>query len=70
VLAAAADAFDLGDGLRGHRDAAPPATCELSADQFDQAMSAPAEAQLSLVNAIRRSLDKEQGALSTWLGGS
>jgi hypothetical protein len=45
-------------------------TDALSADEFDQAMLAPAEAQLSLVNAIRRSLDKDQGALSTWLGGS
>src|SRR6266545_3742867 len=40
----------------------------LSADEFAQAMLAPAAAQLSLVNAIRRSLDKDQGTLSTWLG--
>jgi hypothetical protein len=39
-------------------------------DEFEQAMLAPAMAQLSLVNAIRRSLDKDQGALSTWIGGS
>src|SRR6266511_3413620 len=40
------------------------------ADEFDKSMLAPAAAQLSLVNAIRRSLDKDQGTLSTWLGGS
>jgi hypothetical protein len=42
----------------------------LSADEFAQAMLAPGAAQLSLVNAIRRSLDKDQGTLSMWLGGS
>lgn len=45
-------------------------TDALSADEFDQAMLAPAMAQVSLVNAIRRSLDKDQGMLSMWLGGS
>jgi hypothetical protein len=45
-------------------------TDALSVDEFEQAMLAPAMAQLSLVNAIRRSLDKDQGALSTWIGGS
>ena len=45
-------------------------TDALSDDEFKQAMQAPAMAQLSLVNAIRRSLDKGQGALSLSLGGS
>jgi len=45
-------------------------TDALNMDQFEQAMMAPAKAQLSLVNAIRRSLDKNQGDLATWLGGS
>jgi hypothetical protein len=45
-------------------------TDALSVDEFEQAMLAPAMAQLSLVNAVRRSLDKDQGALSMWLGGS
>lgn len=30
----------------------------------------PAIAQVSLVNAIRRSLGKDLGALSVWIGGS
>jgi hypothetical protein len=42
----------------------------LSLDEFDQASLAPALAQLALVNAVRRSLDKDQGALSEWIGGS
>jgi hypothetical protein len=45
-------------------------TDALSMDEFEQAMLAPAMAQLSLVNAIRRSLDKNHGALSIWIGGS
>ncbi|HEY7323339.1 MAG TPA: hypothetical protein VH520_00830 [Streptosporangiaceae bacterium] len=42
----------------------------LTADEFAQAMVAPAKAQLSMVNAMRRSLDKDQEALPTILGGS
>jgi hypothetical protein len=45
-------------------------TAALSDDGFEQAMLAPAAAQVSLVNAIRRSLDKGQGSLSVSLGGS
>jgi hypothetical protein len=45
-------------------------TDALSVDEFEQAMLAPAMAQISLVNAIRRSLAKDQGALSMWIGGS
>jgi hypothetical protein len=45
-------------------------TAALSDDEFDEAMLAPARAQLSLVNTIRRSLGKDQAPLSTWLGGS
>ncbi|MEU4792644.1 hypothetical protein AB0F95_23355 [Micromonospora tulbaghiae] len=42
----------------------------LSQDQFEQAMVAPARAQLALVNAMRRSVGRKQGPLSTWLGGA
>jgi hypothetical protein len=45
-------------------------TDALSMDQFAQAMLGPAKAQLSLINAIRRSLARDQGALSTALGGA
>ncbi|MGC4812785.1 hypothetical protein ACLQ29_19865 [Micromonospora sp. DT228] len=45
-------------------------TAPLSQDQFEQAMVAPAEAQLALVNAMRRSVGRDQRPLSTWLGGA
>jgi hypothetical protein len=45
-------------------------TDALSAEAFDQAMLAPGLAQISLVNAIRRSLARDHGALSVSLGGS
>ncbi|MFI6255833.1 hypothetical protein ACIBCL_06890 [Micromonospora zamorensis] len=45
-------------------------TAPLSQDQFEQAMVAPARAQLDLVNAMRRSVGRNQGPLSTWLGGA
>ncbi len=42
----------------------------LTEAQLDDAMRAPARAQLALVNAIRRSLGRGQGDLATWLGGA
>jgi hypothetical protein len=42
----------------------------LSTEEFEQASLGPAQAQLALVNAIRRSLGKEQGLLPGWIGGS
>ncbi|MFG2049555.1 hypothetical protein ACGFIW_19240 [Micromonospora sp. NPDC048935] len=45
-------------------------TAPLSQEQFDQAMVAPARAQLALVNAMRRSVGRNQGPLSTELGGA
>ncbi len=45
-------------------------TTALSDEEFEQAMREPADAQVRLVNAIRRSLDKHQQALSMPLGGS
>ncbi|MFG3643675.1 hypothetical protein ACGF3C_25765 [Micromonospora sp. NPDC047762] len=45
-------------------------TAPLSQDQFEQAMVAPTRAQLALVNAMRRSVGRHQGPLSTWLGGA
>ncbi|WP_435818569.1 hypothetical protein [Micromonospora lupini] len=45
-------------------------TAPLSQDQFEQAMVAPARAQLALVNAMRRSVGRNQAPLSTSLGGA
>jgi hypothetical protein len=42
----------------------------VTAEEFAQASEAPAQAQLALVNAIRRSLGNERGALPEGLGGS
>jgi hypothetical protein len=42
----------------------------VTAEEFDQASEAPAQAQVALVNAIRRSLGNERGALPEGLGGS
>jgi hypothetical protein len=42
----------------------------LSKEQFEQVMVAPAKAQLALVNAMRRSLSRDQGPLAVWLGGA
>ncbi len=42
----------------------------LSVEEFAQASRAPAQAQVQLVNAIRRSLSKDQKALPFWIGGS
>lgn len=45
-------------------------TGALSMDEFAQAMRAPAQAQLALINAIRRSLGLHRQPLSTALGGA
>jgi hypothetical protein len=42
----------------------------LTDEQFDQASQGPARAQRALVNAIRRSLGKDLGALNVWMGGA
>jgi len=47
-----------------------PSRDPLSAEEFAQANRAPAQAQVQLVNAIRRSLSKQQKALPIWIGGS
>lgn len=47
-----------------------PAEHALTEEEFAQASLGPAKAQLALVNAIRRSLGKDQGALTVWIGGS
>ena len=47
-----------------------PSRDPLSAEEFAQASRAPAQAQVRLVNAIRRSLSKDQKPLPFWIGGS
>jgi hypothetical protein len=64
------DTFATAVGTFLSRAAVDTTTVPLSEDEFDQAMRAPAGAQLALVNAIRRSLGRDQAPLSTWLGGS
>jgi hypothetical protein len=64
------DAFATTIGTFLNKAAVDTATAGLSEDEFDQAMRAPGRAQLSLVNAIRRSLGRDQAPLSVWLGGS
>jgi hypothetical protein len=64
------DSFGASVGTFLSEVAVDTRTDALSDGEFTQAMLAPAAAQLSLVNAIRRSLDQDQGALSMILGGS
>lgn len=47
-----------------------PVEHPLTEEEFERASLGPAQAQLALVNAIRRSLGKDQGALRVWIGGS
>lgn len=47
-----------------------PTATLLTRDQFEQTMVGPALAQVALVNAMRRSLGKDEGPLATWLGGA
>jgi hypothetical protein len=64
------DAFGTAVGMFLQKAGRDTRTDALSQDEFEDAMLAPAMAQVSLVNAIRRSLDKNPGDLSMWLGGS
>lgn len=63
----------FGHAVRGFLDAAADVdttTSPLSQSAFEQAMVAPARAQLDLVNAMRRTLGRHQRPLSVWLGGA
>ncbi|WP_433112679.1 hypothetical protein [Micromonospora sp. CA-246542] len=63
----------FGQAVRGLLDAAAgvdTTTTPLSQAEFEQAMVAPAHAQLDLVNAMRRSMGRQQRPLSVWLGGA
>lgn len=64
------DRFGATVGVFLGKAATDPRTDGLTDDDFDEAMHAPAQAQLSLVNSIRRSLARDQQNLVTWLGGS
>jgi hypothetical protein len=64
------DNFGVAIGAFLKKAAVDARTDALTEDEFEQAMLPPARAQLALVNAIRRSLAKNQGSLSTWIGGS
>lgn len=46
-----------------------PLSDPVSPEEFEQAREAPAEAQVRLVNAIRRSLSNDQKGLSFGIGG-
>lgn len=69
-VAAEIDNFGRAIGIFLTSAAVDTTTASLSTEELEQAMLAPAKAQLSLVNAIRLSLDKDQKPLSMWLGGS
>ena len=47
-----------------------PVEHPLTEDEFRRANLGPAKAQLALVNAIRRSLGKDEDALQVFIGGS
>ena len=49
--------------------AGSPAEHPLTVEEFEQVSIGPAKAQLALVNAIRRSLGKQE-PLTVWIGGS
>lgn len=70
AVAAAIDGF--GRAIQPFLTVAAGNTVEhpLTEEAFEQASLGPAKAQLALVNAIRRSLGKDQGALLVWIGGS
>lgn len=59
------DAF-LNQVARGERN---PLHNPMSPEEFEQARQAPAEAQVKLVNAIRRSLSNDQNGLPFGIGG-
>ena len=64
------DSFAVAIGTFLGKASVDARTDALSVEEFEQAMLGPAMAQVSLVNAIRRSLAKDHGALSVWIGGS
>jgi hypothetical protein len=45
-------------------------TGSVSAEEFEEASVATGRAQVALVNAMRRSLGKDQGPLTFWIGGA
>ncbi|MEU0546655.1 hypothetical protein [Micromonospora sp. NPDC005979] len=64
---------DFGRAVRGFLDATADVdttTTPLSQGDFEQAMVVPAQRQLDLVNAMRRSMGRHQRPLSVWLGGA
>lgn len=64
---------DFGRAVRGFLDVTADVdttTTPLSQRDFEQAMTTPARAQLDLVNAMRRSMGRQQRPLSVWLGGA
>jgi hypothetical protein len=69
-VAAAIDGFGRAIDPFLAATAGNPAEQPLTEEEFDRASAGPAKAQLLLVNAIRRSLGKDQGALPVWIGGS
>jgi hypothetical protein len=64
--------IDFAQAVNTFLDRASVDTTEhaLTMHEFEQASVAPAAAQLDLVNAIRRSLGRRQGALPEAIGGS
>jgi hypothetical protein len=71
--AVAAEIDRFGRAVHGLLDATAgvdTTTTPLSQSDFEQVMIAPARAQLDLVNAMRRSMGRQQRPLSVWLGGA
>ncbi|MER5753326.1 hypothetical protein [Streptomyces sp. NPDC002088] len=69
-VAAEIDNFDQAINAFLDQVARDARTDPLSEEEFAQANRAPAQAQVRLVNAMRRSLSKDQGELPFWIGGS
>ncbi|GAB3858178.1 hypothetical protein GCM10029963_57430 [Micromonospora andamanensis] len=72
-IAVATEIDKFGQAVRRFLDATAEVdttTAPLSQEQFEQAMVAPARAQLALVNAMRRSVGRHQRPLPVWLGGA
>jgi hypothetical protein len=69
-VAAAIDGFGRAIDPFLAMTAGNPVEHPLTEQEFEQASEGPAKAQLTLVNAIRRSLGREQGELQSWIGGS
>jgi hypothetical protein len=60
----------VGDFLDSAARDSSTTECPLTAQEFADASRAPGEAQLRLVNEIRRSMGKQHGPLQAWLGGA